>query len=66
MKVTELELQVLKFTAAGDPWNGKAGRVGSRVRSGALGRLQKKGLVGLVYDDGWKVTEAGEKLLKGA
>lgn len=69
MKMTELERQVAsRIRRLQDPWAGRHG-VGSRTVSGALGRLQRKGLVNYAATDGgaeWVLTEEGRRALDEA
>jgi hypothetical protein len=63
--MTKLELAVARrLLEDQDPWAGVLG-VGSRKVSGALGRLQRKGLANYGYlspesqDIGWRLTPTG-------
>lgn len=64
--VTALESSTLRQLEFGkDPWCGKGGGVGSRKYSGAIGRLQEKGLITKepYAQWGFELTPAGRAYL---
>jgi hypothetical protein len=65
--LTPLEFETLRFVRLGlDPWNGDYGSSRSRVRSQALGRLQRKGLIQKdpLAPRGYALTPAGKDWLR--